>query len=158
RRDRVRRCTDESAVSGRCRAAVRPSAALPRRQGGRRGGHHRRRTADPRPRGRLRPKRLRGDLMARYAVLLRGINVGGNKKIAMADLRRLLEKLGFSEVSTLLQSGNAIVTSQLSAAKAASVCEKGIEDAFGMSVRCLVLTGAQLRAVIDAHPMAGVAD
>jgi uncharacterized protein (DUF1697 family) len=96
--------------------------------------------------------------MARYAVLLRGINVGGNKKIAMADLRRLLEKLGFSEVSTLLQSGNAIVTSQLSAAKVASVCEKGIEDAFGMTVRCLVLSGAQLRAVIDAHPMAGVAD
>jgi uncharacterized protein (DUF1697 family) len=96
--------------------------------------------------------------MARYAVLLRGINVGGNKKIAMADLRNLLEKLGFTDVKTLLQSGNAIVTSDLSAAKVASTMEKGIEDTFGMQVRCLALTGAQLRKVIDAHPLAGVAD
>jgi uncharacterized protein (DUF1697 family) len=96
--------------------------------------------------------------MPRYAVLLRGINVGGNKKIAMADLRKLLEDLGFTDVKTLLQSGNAVVTSKLSAAKVAAACEKGIEDAFGMKVRCLVLTGAQLRAVIDAHPLAEVAD
>jgi uncharacterized protein (DUF1697 family) len=96
--------------------------------------------------------------MARYAVLLRGINVGGNKKIAMADLRELLGRLGFTEVSTLLQSGNAIVTTKLSAAKAVAAIERGIEDAFGMKVRCLALTGPQLQAVIDAHPLAAVAD
>jgi uncharacterized protein (DUF1697 family) len=96
--------------------------------------------------------------MARYAVLLRGINVGGNKKIAMAQLRELLERLGFTDVKTLLQSGNAIVSSKLPAAKVAAACEKGIEEAFGMKVRCLVLTGAQLRAVIAAHPLADVAD
>lgn len=96
--------------------------------------------------------------MPRYAVLLRGINVGGNKKIAMADLRTLLEKLGFTDVKTLLQSGNAVVTSKLPAAKVAALCEKGIEDEFGMKVRCLVLSGPQLHAVIDAHPLAAVAD
>jgi uncharacterized protein (DUF1697 family) len=96
--------------------------------------------------------------MARYALLLRGINVGGNKKIAMADLRELLGKLGFTEVQTLLQSGNAVVASKLSAAKVAALTEKGIEDAFGMKVRVLALTGAYLQAVIDAHPLADVAD
>jgi uncharacterized protein (DUF1697 family) len=96
--------------------------------------------------------------MARYAVLLRGINVGGNKKIAMADLRNLLGKLGFTDVATLLQSGNAIVSTELSAAKAVAAIEQGIEDAFGMKVRCLALTGAQLQAVIEAHPLAEVAD
>jgi len=96
--------------------------------------------------------------MNTYLALLRGINVGGHKKIAMADLRALLERLGFTDVVTLLQSGNAVVTAKRPAAKVAAAIEKGIEDAFAMKVRCLVLTGAQLRAVIDAHPLASVAD
>ncbi|HEY8113909.1 MAG TPA: DUF1697 domain-containing protein, partial [Actinomycetes bacterium] len=45
-----------------------------------------------------------------YAVLLRGVNVGGNRKVAMPDLRRVLESLGHTDVATYLQSGNAIVT------------------------------------------------
>ena len=61
-------------------------------------------------------------------------------------------------MSTLLQSGNAIVTSNLSAARTAALTEKGIVDAFGMKVRVLALTGAQLQKVIDAHPLADVAD
>src|SRR4249919_903005 len=45
-----------------------------------------------------------------YAVLLRGVNVGGIRKVAMPDLRRVLESLGHTDVATYLQSGNAIVT------------------------------------------------
>jgi len=48
--------------------------------------------------------------MPRYVALFRGINVGKAKRIAMADLRKLLEKLGYTEVKTLLNSGNAIFT------------------------------------------------
>jgi uncharacterized protein (DUF1697 family) len=48
--------------------------------------------------------------MPRYVALFRGINVGKAKRIAMADLRKLLEKLGYTEVRTLLNSGNAIFT------------------------------------------------
>jgi uncharacterized protein (DUF1697 family) len=48
--------------------------------------------------------------MPRYVALFRGINVGKAKRIAMADLRALLEKLGFTEVQTLLNSGNAVFT------------------------------------------------
>ena len=46
--------------------------------------------------------------MARYVALFRGINVGKAKRIAMADLRELLEGLGHGDVSTLLNSGNAL--------------------------------------------------
>ncbi len=46
--------------------------------------------------------------MPRYVALFRGINVGKAKRIAMADLRALLAKLGFSEIQTLLNSGNAV--------------------------------------------------
>jgi uncharacterized protein (DUF1697 family) len=48
--------------------------------------------------------------VSRYAALLRGINVGGNKKILMADLRALLSGLGHADVVTYLQSGNAVWT------------------------------------------------
>src|ERR1039458_6359994 len=47
----------------------------------------------------------------RYAALLRGINVGGNKKVAMAELRALLTGLGYADVTTYLQSGNAVFSS-----------------------------------------------
>ena len=46
--------------------------------------------------------------MTTYIGLLRGINVGGNKMVAMADLRDLITALGFSDVKTLLQSGNVV--------------------------------------------------
>ena len=53
--------------------------------------------------------------MTRYVALLRGINVGRNKRIAMADLRSLCEGLGFEHVRTLLQSGNVVLDSSVSA-------------------------------------------
>lgn len=48
--------------------------------------------------------------MTTYAALLRGINVGGHRKIPMADLRELLKALGWTDVRTYLQSGNAVFT------------------------------------------------
>jgi uncharacterized protein (DUF1697 family) len=93
-----------------------------------------------------------------YAVLLRGINVGGNKKVPMTDLRTLLEGLGYGDVRTYLQSGNAVVTTDEPAATVAKRCEAAITEAFGMDVRCLVLSGAELRELADAHPLRDVAD
>jgi uncharacterized protein (DUF1697 family) len=96
--------------------------------------------------------------MTRYAVLLRGINVGGNKKIAMADLRTLLTGLGFTDVATLLQSGNAVFTSPVKdTAKLAAQIEQAIADQFGMQVSCLIRTGPQLRRVIAADPFGEIA-
>ena len=53
--------------------------------------------------------------MPRYVALFRGINVGKAKRIAMADLRALLEKLGYTDVRTLLNSGNAVFTGRAGA-------------------------------------------
>ncbi|MBC6449272.1 DUF1697 domain-containing protein [Actinokineospora xionganensis] len=95
--------------------------------------------------------------MTRIAALLRGVNVGGNKKIAMADFRTVLSDLGYEEVRTLLQSGNAVFTAKDNAAKAEKRIEKALAD-LGLTTRCLARTAAEIQAVIDAHPLVDVAD
>ncbi|WP_098960542.1 DUF1697 domain-containing protein [Pseudonocardia sp. N23] len=97
--------------------------------------------------------------MPSYAVLLRGINVGGNRKVPMATLRELLSGMGFADVRTLLQSGNAVFTAPRSMPeKLAARVEKALEDEFGVAIRAIVLTRAHLDDVIAAHPLADVAD
>ncbi|QQR37497.1 DUF1697 domain-containing protein [Devosia oryziradicis] len=90
-----------------------------------------------------------------YLVLLRGINVGGKNKLPMAALRSFLEDLGFENVSTYIQSGNAIVQSDLGAASIASKIEKELVSAFELDsdlVKVLVLGRSQLKAVVDDRP------
>jgi uncharacterized protein (DUF1697 family) len=85
--------------------------------------------------------------------LLRGINVGRNKRVAMADLRRLLESLGYNDVRTLLQSGNAVFTGGKGGAPAlARQIASQIEADLGLDVKVLVRTAEQLAAVIEANP------
>uniref|UniRef100_A0AAU2JW47 DUF1697 domain-containing protein n=1 Tax=Streptomyces sp. NBC_00049 TaxID=2903617 RepID=A0AAU2JW47_9ACTN len=89
----------------------------------------------------------------KYAALLRGINVGGSKKVPMAELRSVLEGLGHGDVQTYLQSGNAVFSSaKKDPAQLARELEKAIEAHFGFTVACLVVDGAYLRAVADACP------
>ncbi len=92
------------------------------------------------------------DSVTTFVALLRGINVGGNKRVPMAALRELLEGLGYLDVRTLLQSGNAVFSS---AGKAGSL-EKDIEVAlssrFGFDARVLVRTGAELATVAAGNP------
>jgi uncharacterized protein (DUF1697 family) len=93
-------------------------------------------------------------VMTTYVALLRGINVGRNQRIAMADLRRLLTGLGHGDVRTLLQSGNAVFTSsRRSGARLAAELEAAIAKEFGLGVRCLVLSAAELRAVAEENPL-----
>ena len=92
--------------------------------------------------------------MPRYAVLLRGINVGSAKRVAMADLKELLTDAGFEDVRTHLNSGNVVLTGKSAPPKR---IEKAITDRTGLSVSCVVLTAKQLRAIIDGHPFADVA-
>ncbi|WP_336321782.1 DUF1697 domain-containing protein [Streptomyces lavendofoliae] len=93
-------------------------------------------------------------MTTRYAALLRGINVGGHKKVPMARLRTLLTELGHGDVTTYLQSGNAAFTSESGAGEdvLAAELEKAIEQHFGFRVDCLVRGGPYLRAVADACP------
>ena len=91
-----------------------------------------------------------------YVSLLRGINVGGNKKIKMADLRALYESLGFTDVSTLLQSGKAVFKSDMTdTSKIAKRIEDGIEAQFGFHSDLFVLTAEQFRTAFENNPFTG---
>lgn len=85
--------------------------------------------------------------------LLRGINVGGNKKIKMADLRDLYASLGFKNTKTLLQSGNAVFkTDNTDMSDIQQTIEEGIQAKFGFEVTIILRTPAQLEAIIANHP------
>jgi uncharacterized protein (DUF1697 family) len=91
-----------------------------------------------------------------YAVLLRGVNVGGSRRVAMPDLRRVLESLGHTNVTTYLQSGNAIVTTDESdPAHLERRIEKALLTELGVDTRVLVRTHDELTTVIEANPFPG---
>ncbi|CAL9621562.1 hypothetical protein SUDANB176_05856 [Streptomyces sp. enrichment culture] len=88
-----------------------------------------------------------------YAALLRGINVGGSRKVPMADLRTLLEGLGHDGVRTYLQSGQAVFTSGHGDEESlAAELTAAIERRFGFGVDVIVRDHAYLAAVADACP------
>ena len=97
--------------------------------------------------------------MATHVALLRGINVGGNNKVPMADLREVVASLGHTGVSTYIQSGNVLFTAQGGAAAAgpalAAGLERAIEQAFGLRLRVVVLSRAELAQVISDNPYQG---
>lgn len=95
--------------------------------------------------------------MAQLAAFLRGINVGGHRRISMADLRKLLEDAGYAGVRTHLQSGNVVLSSKESPAKVAGAIQQLIETGLGMDVKVVMRTGAELAAVVAENPLAGVA-
>lgn len=93
--------------------------------------------------------------MNTYVILIRGINVGGKNKVKMADLRKCLEELGFSNVSTYLASGNVILESDKGKDKIKAQIEEVLPENFKLDVeliKVLVLTHKQFQAVIDNKP------
>jgi uncharacterized protein (DUF1697 family) len=88
--------------------------------------------------------------MTTYAALLRGINVGGHKKVPMDELRNVMAGLGWTGVRTYLQSGNAVFTTD--DADPGDRLERAVADHFGFEVRCLVRTAGELRTVAAACP------
>ena len=96
--------------------------------------------------------------MPRYAILLRGINVGKAKRVAMADLRELLAAIGYAEVRTHLNSGNAVLTGAgAEPATHAARIESALAERLGLDSRCVVLTAEHLRVIVDGHPFPDVA-
>jgi uncharacterized protein (DUF1697 family) len=91
--------------------------------------------------------------MTRYAILLRGVNVGGARRIAMPALKAALEGLGYTDVITYLQSGNAVVTSRQ---RSGAAVEKSVRTQLIAECRIetdvIVRTGAELRATLEANP------
>ena len=93
-----------------------------------------------------------------YVALLRGINVGKAKRVAMADLRTAIESLGYGNVRTLLNSGNAVFTSQRALRKdAAEELRTALVKKTGVSSRFTVRTAAELDEIVRANTLAKVA-
>jgi uncharacterized protein (DUF1697 family) len=96
--------------------------------------------------------------VARQIALLRGINVGGHRKVPMAQLRELMQKLGYSDVKTYVQSGNVVFTGPDDPpAKVERKLEQAIEDEFGFDVAVMVRSRDELAAVVAANPLGEVA-
>ncbi|MFB7089211.1 DUF1697 domain-containing protein [Streptomyces sp. NPDC056296] len=92
-------------------------------------------------------------MTTKYAALLRGINVGGARKVPMADLRALLEGLGHDAVRTHLQSGQAVFASGHGDEESlAAELTRAIEERFGFAVDVIVRDHAYLQAVAEACP------
>ena len=92
--------------------------------------------------------------MATCIAFLRGINVGKAKRIAMADLRALVEGLGCTNVRTVLNSGNAIFdVSRPNPIRIAVRIEAAIQASHGFSTSVVVLTAVELDAVIRENPL-----
>jgi uncharacterized protein (DUF1697 family) len=93
-----------------------------------------------------------------YVALLRGINVGKAKRVAMADLRGAIESLGYGDVRTLLNSGNAVFTSKRALKSAAAEeLRAALLKKTGVSSRFTLRSADELRATIDANPLLKVA-
>jgi uncharacterized protein (DUF1697 family) len=93
--------------------------------------------------------------MNTYVVLFRGINVGGKNKVSMTELKKVLEALGFTKVSTYIASGNVILNSAESAEEIKAQIEVALPKSFKLDselIKVLVLTRNQLQAVIDNKP------
>ena len=93
-------------------------------------------------------------MATRVVALLRGINVGRAKRVAMADLRALLADLGFEDVTTVLNSGNALFScSAMAVSTAAGAIEDGVQDKLGVRCRVVVRTAAAFAASIEQAPL-----
>lgn len=95
----------------------------------------------------------------RHAAFLRGINVGKAKRIAMSDLRAVVGGLGYTDVRTLLNSGNVVFTAPASAkGDPAARIEEAIATTLGVSSRVTTRSSEQIDRVVAANPFAKVAD
>jgi len=91
--------------------------------------------------------------------LIRGINVGRAKRIAMSELRALVEELGYGNVRSLLNSGNIVFTTPRAApGNAPARIEESIRERLGVSARVTVLSAAELAAAVNDNPLCKIAD
>lgn len=91
--------------------------------------------------------------------LIRGINVGRAKRVAMADLREMVESLGYENARTILNSGNVVFAVPKGAAKPTpAALQKAMEKALGVSAAYTLLTAKELSVVLDENPLLEQAD
>jgi uncharacterized protein (DUF1697 family) len=92
--------------------------------------------------------------MTRYVALFRGINVGKAKRIAMADLRALLSKLGFTDIQTLLNSGNAVFTGAAETPdKLAARLRAAVAKKLGVDALVIVKSAQDVAVIISGNSL-----
>lgn len=87
-----------------------------------------------------------------WVALLRAVNLGARNKVPMAELRRVLEEQGCTDVRTYIQSGNAVFTSATDRKILARRLEEEIEDAFGIATPVVLRTARELERIVSSHP------
>jgi uncharacterized protein (DUF1697 family) len=99
-------------------------------------------------------------MAATHVALLRGINLGGRNKVAMADLRALVSELGHADVSTYIQSGNVLFSAMgdADADALALTMTEAIAAKLGVTAPVVVLTRDELAEVVAANPFPGEPD
>jgi len=90
--------------------------------------------------------------MTKYIALLRGINVGGNNTIKMADLKRAFENKEFQNVTTYINSGNVIFDSELDETTLKNTCKKLITENFNLDIPTCVISDKELQDALDHAP------
>jgi len=95
--------------------------------------------------------------MAQHILLLRGINLAARNRIAMADLRGVLEDAGLDDVRTYLQSGNVVVASKAKSDDVARKTERLIAKHFGLNIAVVARSRAQLAKIVERNPLQRVA-
>lgn len=94
----------------------------------------------------------------KHIALIRGINVGRAKRVAMGDLRALIEGLGYRDVHTLLNSGNVVFSAPSSVRGAPGPrIEQAMAAKLGITARVTVITSAELATAIDDNPLSKIA-
>lgn len=88
----------------------------------------------------------------KYTVLFRGLNVGGKSKVKMAELEAMLKALGYQNVKTYIQSGNALLDAEADEAMLISQIRTAFKERFGFEIGIAVRTLPELRTLIDGLP------
>ena len=93
----------------------------------------------------------------RYLVMPRGINVGTRNRVPMAELRSKLADEGYSDVATVLQSGNVIVSTESDRPdEVAGAMRRLLREGFDVNVPCVVRTANKVRGVLERNPLQAV--
>ena len=91
--------------------------------------------------------------MTKYIALLRGVNVGGNNRVPMRELKEQFEAIGFEDVLTYINSGNIIFHSlEQDETRLVKICEEIIETSFGVKTRVAIVKASELHEALDHAP------
>jgi uncharacterized protein (DUF1697 family) len=92
-----------------------------------------------------------------HVLLLRGVNLGSRNRISMPELRGALERAGFEQVRTYLQSGNVLLHRDAPPERVAAECRERVAKTFGLELEVIARTVAELAQVVERDPLGDVA-